>query len=294
MTNTSTAPVAPKIPAHLTPQTSSLAASLRQALNLLCAQDGAFYAHIANSLEIVYSREVHTFAVGPRGNRYVLYVNPSATAMPMEELKASMEHEICHIVLHHLPRWFRILGGLGVDTSTSTKIEDGVKKLQADAGSKNVEFVRDKKNRVSDHDFHHLIQTERGLFLLMLFRNTTADYAANEFCRRNHPGMDDPAEPLGYWALAERGPIPQERDRNFEHYLISTIREADAQLQNPKKLYALAIRVLRKTLQEQEKAKEAALAALAAQDEELKEAYLQHKAFLDAATAGAGEGGSVP
>lgn len=66
---------------------------------------GAFYACIFNALERVYVPGFGTFAVMVRGNTYVMFIDPiAANKMSFEELVATLEHEVVHLVLQHTPR----------------------------------------------------------------------------------------------------------------------------------------------------------------------------------------------
>ena len=76
----------------------------------LCSSgQGNFYAYVANTLERIYTRSVPTFAVMPRGTRYVLMINPDfVRKQPFKRIVAILEHEILHIVLNHAPRGWRM------------------------------------------------------------------------------------------------------------------------------------------------------------------------------------------
>lgn len=93
-----------------TPDSKSYSHTLESALSYLCRSDQAnFYAFIINSLERVYAPGMGTFAVTPRGNRYVLLVDPAAMeSYSYDDIVAIMEHEVLHIVLNHIPRAMRL------------------------------------------------------------------------------------------------------------------------------------------------------------------------------------------
>jgi len=110
--------------------------------------------------------------------------------------------------------------------------------------------------------------TSRDKFLFGLFDNLMADAAANEKLRRNHPGVEDPAQPLGYWVLSDRLMPPQPRDLSYENYLTRAMDDGGAHLKDPKALYTLALRILRQEIHEMSEAVSEHEAAIAAKKEE--------------------------
>jgi predicted metal-dependent peptidase len=85
---------------------TSLALTIEDALSYLCRPSStSFYALVVSPLKRVYTTSMPTFAVGPEGSRYVLYVNPDfARPQPFERIVMILEHEVLHVILGHCAR----------------------------------------------------------------------------------------------------------------------------------------------------------------------------------------------
>jgi predicted metal-dependent peptidase len=79
----------------------------RAVCELLCDGGAVFYAHVLMRMGRDVSDEVDTMAVGMRGDRLVLFVNPgfwdSLAAHPQRRVGVLI-HEVLHVVLRHLER----------------------------------------------------------------------------------------------------------------------------------------------------------------------------------------------
>lgn len=68
-----------------------------------------FYATVINALERVPAKGFKTMAVAAHRGRYVLIYDPDwIQTISFEELLATVEHEVIHIILHHIPRYLRL------------------------------------------------------------------------------------------------------------------------------------------------------------------------------------------
>ncbi len=68
-----------------------------------------FYATVINTLERVAAPGFKTMAVAAHRGRYILCYDPEFVARVCnEELLATLEHEVLHIILHHIPRYLRL------------------------------------------------------------------------------------------------------------------------------------------------------------------------------------------
>lgn len=85
---------------------TSIALTIEDALSYLCRPSStSFYALVVSPLKRVYTQSIPTFAVGPEGSRYVLYVNPDfARPQPFERIVMILEHEVLHVILCHPAR----------------------------------------------------------------------------------------------------------------------------------------------------------------------------------------------
>ncbi len=88
----------------------SIQLTIEEAIGFLCKGSmGNFYAYTMNTLERVYTYSVDTFAVMPKGTRYVMMINPDfAGKQPFMRLVAIIEHEVIHVVLAHAPRSYAL------------------------------------------------------------------------------------------------------------------------------------------------------------------------------------------
>lgn len=86
------------------------AASIESALAYLTsAAVRNFYATVLNSLERVPAPGFNTMAVAAHRGRYILCYDPEfVKKVSFEELLATAEHEVLHIILHHIPRYLRL------------------------------------------------------------------------------------------------------------------------------------------------------------------------------------------
>lgn len=68
-----------------------------------------FYAQVVNSLERVPAPGCGTMGVTPHKGRYVMIYDPAfVQRVSVDELVATLEHEVLHIILHHIPRYMRL------------------------------------------------------------------------------------------------------------------------------------------------------------------------------------------
>lgn len=73
-----------------------------------------FYAQVANAMRRVPSPGMGTMGVGIRDGSVVLYYDPAfVEKISLKFGVYAIEHEIMHIVLDHIPRYYEFLGGLG-------------------------------------------------------------------------------------------------------------------------------------------------------------------------------------
>lgn len=86
------------------------AASIESALGYLTSAGVRnFYATIINSLERVPAPGFGTMAVAAHRGRYIMMYDPEfVKKIGFEELLATLEHEVLHIILHHIPRYLRL------------------------------------------------------------------------------------------------------------------------------------------------------------------------------------------
>ncbi len=84
--------------------------NLQHTIAYLCdAAHANFYAYVYNSFERTYERGSGRFYVTPRGNRYLLSIDPDwAAQMEHRELLATLEHEVLHVILNHVPRGYEL------------------------------------------------------------------------------------------------------------------------------------------------------------------------------------------
>lgn len=84
--------------------------TLEAGVTYLCrTQVANFYAYVFNALERVIVPGYGTFGVASKGTRYCLYVDPDMIdRICFDELVATLEHEVLHIVLDHIPREMRL------------------------------------------------------------------------------------------------------------------------------------------------------------------------------------------
>lgn len=76
---------------------------------LTSRQVRCFYARVLNSLERIAAPGCGTMAVAPYRGRYIMIYDPIFVAsIGVDELIATLEHEVLHIVLHHIPRYLRL------------------------------------------------------------------------------------------------------------------------------------------------------------------------------------------
>lgn len=94
------------------PRTPDRNLKLTLSLGLLAMADARpkspasiFYANVINNLERIAVPGLRTFAVTQRGGRYVLLFDPKKIEeYSLEEFEATLEHEVLHIILAHIPR----------------------------------------------------------------------------------------------------------------------------------------------------------------------------------------------
>lgn len=73
-------------------------------------QKKGFYGLLASSLERVARPGLGTLAVGVQHGRVVLYYDPSfIEEIPFKSALFALEHEMLHLVLDHIPRYFELL-----------------------------------------------------------------------------------------------------------------------------------------------------------------------------------------
>ena len=182
-------------------------ASLESALAYLTSSAVRnFYATVLNTLERVAAPGLGTMAVAAHRGRYIMLYDPAfVEKIGYEELLATLEHEVLHIILHHIPRHLRL-----------RTLYDGTEDLP----------------------------------LFQLSSNTASDLADNILLMENHPGVGDPAKPLGNWIIPSQFDPPIPKNLDYEKYHILLIALFRARLvESPSKLYQMA----KKALAEQEK-----------------------------------------
>jgi len=92
------------------PNLHTIATSIEDALAYLTsASVRNFYASVVNTLERVTAPGFGTMAVAAHRGRYILCYDPEfVTKVTFAELIAVLEHEVLHIILHHIPRYLRL------------------------------------------------------------------------------------------------------------------------------------------------------------------------------------------
>lgn len=96
--------------AQTKPDLYKVATTLEDALAYLTSSNVRnFYATVLNTLERVAVPGFATMAVASHRGRYILCYGPEFVArVSSEELLATLEHEVLHIILHHIPRYLRL------------------------------------------------------------------------------------------------------------------------------------------------------------------------------------------
>jgi len=119
--------------------------SLETALTYLCrTQVANFYGYVVNSFERVFVPGLGTFGVMPKGNRYVLMVDPEyCESLCFEELLVTCKHEVIHCVLQHGPRGLRMYQMCEDDAARRLFLS--VKYRAADAAANEVLRMSDPK-----------------------------------------------------------------------------------------------------------------------------------------------------
>jgi predicted metal-dependent peptidase len=83
-----------------------------------------FYGRIANSMQRVEAPGRGTMGVGIRNGRIILFYDPEfISAISMGFGVFTIEHEIMHIVLDHIPRYLEMLAALGNDEDERRKAQ---------------------------------------------------------------------------------------------------------------------------------------------------------------------------
>jgi len=190
-------------------------ASLESALAYLTSSAVRnFYATVINTLERVAAPGLNTMAVAAHRGRYIMLFDPAfVEKIGFAELLATLEHEVLHIILHHIPRHLRL---------------------------------------------RTLFEGTEDLPLFQLCSNTASDLADNILLAENHPGVMDPAKPLGHWIIPSQFDPPLPDNLDYEKYhLILTALFRKRLVEDPSDLYKLA----KKALAQQEKSLKDALNA---------------------------------
>ena len=107
-----------------------------------------FYARLASSLNRVASPGMGTMAVGIRQNRATFFYDPEYVAQASLPLGIfSLEHEMIHLVMDHLPRYFELLSkildpverrkaqhiyNIAMDCATNSLLEDHPHRVRAE------------------------------------------------------------------------------------------------------------------------------------------------------------------
>jgi predicted metal-dependent peptidase len=81
---------------------------------LLGAKQRNFYARVLSALTRVEKRGLGTVAVGINNDgKYILYYDPDfLERLHFQELVLTLEHEVYHLILGHIPRYLDIISGL--------------------------------------------------------------------------------------------------------------------------------------------------------------------------------------
>lgn len=83
-----------------------------------------FYGRIANSMQRVEEKGRKTMGVGIRNGRVILFYDPEFVArISMGFGVFTIEHEIMHIVLDHIPRFLEMLASIGNNADERVKAE---------------------------------------------------------------------------------------------------------------------------------------------------------------------------
>lgn len=84
---------------------------------LLSAKQRNFYARVLSALTRVEKRGLGTVAVGiNRDGKYILYYDPEfLEKLHFQELVLTLEHEVYHLILGHIPRYLDIISGLVIE-----------------------------------------------------------------------------------------------------------------------------------------------------------------------------------
>lgn len=91
-------------------------------LHLLYAKN--FYARVANNMQRVEVPDIKTMGVGIRNGRIVLFYDPVfVKRISLQFGVFTIEHEIMHIVLDHIPRYLEMLARLGNNEDERTKAQ---------------------------------------------------------------------------------------------------------------------------------------------------------------------------
>lgn len=84
---------------------------------LLSAKQRNFYARVLSALTRVEKRGLGTVAVGINSDgKYILYYDPEfLEKLHFQELVLTLEHEVYHLILGHIPRYLDIISGLVIE-----------------------------------------------------------------------------------------------------------------------------------------------------------------------------------
>ena len=70
-----------------------------------------FYARVISGVDRVAVRGIGTMGITARRGKYLMMYDPAfAASVCQEELFATVEHEVLHIMLHHIPRYLALAG----------------------------------------------------------------------------------------------------------------------------------------------------------------------------------------
>lgn len=124
-----------------------------------------FYAHLINSLEIEKSPGVGTFGVGihAAGRYKLIYDEKFLNKMPVQELMFTIEHEVNHIILGHIPRYLSLISSL--DEKNKSKYKE-IANIAADFCCNELILKNPSLTEEKRKYFYGCEETEDRFFLL--------------------------------------------------------------------------------------------------------------------------------